>query len=267
MNNFIKNFLKNNFFKKIEYIEDLDSANTNKILKDIINRNIILNFFYLDCYNIFKKELEVNKENNSVILEIGSGAGFIKKIIPNTITSEIITLDGIDLQMDATNLKFKNNSLDSILLLNVLHHIADPKQFIFECQRVLKKKGTILMIEPANTWFSRIIYKNFHHEDFNEYSNWHLRKGGRLSESNQAMPHIIFERDIEKFRKFFPQLLVTKKYKFKPIHYLLSGGFTYKPLFNNKFFILFIKLVEFFLSPFNKVLGLFMFIKVVKDNS
>ena len=32
------------------------------------------------------------------------------------------------------------------------------------------------MIEPANTWFSRIIYKNFHHEVFDESSDWYLKK-------------------------------------------------------------------------------------------
>ena len=63
------------------------------------------------------------------IVEIGSGAGFIKKIIPNTVTSEIISLEGIDMQLDATNLNFDNNSLDAILLLNVFHHISEPEKF------------------------------------------------------------------------------------------------------------------------------------------
>ena len=121
-----------------------------------------------------------------------------------------------------------------------------------------------IFVNFFNTWFSRIIYKNFHHEEFDELSNWYLKKGGRLSSSNQALPSIIFERDFEIFKKKFPDLLISRKFKFKPIHYLFSGGFTYKPTFNGFLLNLLIKLVEIILFPFNRFLGLFMFIKIVK---
>ena len=260
----IINFFQKIFFKKIDIEENIDSIHVNKIFKNIIKNNTLLYKFYLDCYKIFKKNISIKNNLNIKILEIGSGPGFIKKVIPNTITSEIISMEDIDIQSDATNLNFLNNSLDAILLLNVFHHISDPEKFLLECKRVLKKNGKILMIEPANTWFSRIIYKNFHHEEFDELSNWYLKKGGRLSSSNQALPSIIFERDYEIFKKKFPDLLISRKFKFKPIHYLFSGGFSYKPIFNGFFLYLLIKLVEIILFPFNRFLGLFMFIEIIK---
>ena len=260
----IINFFQKIFFKKIDIEENIDSIHINKIFKNIIENNILLYQFYLDCYKIFKKNLSTKDNLQLKILEIGSGPGFIKKIIPKTITSEIILMEDIDIQLDATNLNFDSNSLDAILLLNVFHHISDPEKFLLECKRVLKKNGKILMIEPANTWFSRIIYKNFHHEDFDELSDWYLKKGGRLSSSNQALPFIVFERDLEIFKKKFPDLLILKKFKFKPFHYLFSGGFTYKPIVNGFFIYLFVKLVEIILFPFNRFLGLFMFIKIEK---
>ena len=260
----IINFFQKIFFKKIDIEENIDSIHVNKIFKNIIRNNTLLYKFYLDCYKIFKKNISIENNLNIKILEIGSGPGFIKKVIPNTITSEIISMEDIDIQSDATNLNFLNNSLDAILLLNVFHHISDPEKFLLECKRVLKKNGKILMIEPANTWFSRIIYKNFHHEEFDELSNWYLKKGGRLSSSNQALPSIIFERDFEIFKKKFPDLLISRKFKFKPIHYLFSGGFSYKPIFNGFFLYLLIKLVEIILFPFNRFLGLFMFIEIIK---
>ena len=139
------------------------------------------------------------------------------------------------------------------------------KNFFSECYRALKFDGQILFIELANTWFSRIIYKNFHHEDFDENSGWHLKKnGGRLSNANQAIPYIIFERDLKIFKEKFNGFSLIKKYKFKPIHYVLSGGFSYEPIFNNKLFLKIIRIIEFILSPFNNFLGLFMFIKIKK---
>ena len=147
----------------------------------------------------------------------------------------------------------------------MIHHIPNPEKFLIECDRVLKKNGLILLIEPANTWLSKIIYKNFHHEDFDEKSSWFLKEGGRLSNANQAIPYIIFERDVKIFKEKFSNLNIVKEYKFKPIHYILSGGFSYKPIFNSEFFYKFINIVEIILYPINRFIGLFMFIKIRKN--
>ncbi len=258
------NFIKKFVFSKKKNHDELDSPATNETNKEILNKNLILKSFYKDCYQIFKREIE--NYDQLKILEIGSGAGFIKKFIPNVITSEIIELEGVDLTINAERLPFGDKSLDVIILLNVIHHITNSEKFLEECHRVLKYDGQILLIEPANTWFSRIIYRNFHHEDFDENGGWHLKKnGGRLSNANQAIPYIIFERDLKIFKEKFPGFSLIKKHKFKPIHYVLSGGFSYEPVFNNQLFLKIIKFIEFILYPFNNFLGLFMFIKIKKN--
>ena len=257
------NYIKKSVISKKKVNDELDSSSTNETNKVILNKNLILKNFYEDCYRIFKGEIE--NSDQLKILEIGSGAGFIKKFIPHTITSEIIELEGVDLTINAEHLPFLDKSLDVIILLNVIHHVPNSEKFLSECNRVLKHDGQILLIEPANTWFSRIIYKNFHHEDFDEYGSWYIKKnGGRLSNANQAIPYIIFERDLKIFNEKFPDLSLIKKYKFKPIHYVLSGGFSYEPIFNNQLFLKIIRIIEFILYPFNNFLGLFMFIKIKK---
>ncbi len=259
----VLNFIKKFVFSKKKNHDELDSPATNETNKEILNKNLILKNFYKDCYQIFKREIDNSSQLK--ILEIGSGAGFIKEFIPNATTSEIIDLEDVDLKIDAEHLPFSNASLDVIILLNVIHHIPDSEKFLLECHRVLKSNGKILLIEPANTWFSRIIYKNFHHEDFDENASWYLKKnGGRLSNANQAIPYIIFERDLKIFKEKFPGFSLTKKYKFKPIHYVLSGGFSFEPIFNNQLFFKIIKIIELILYPFNNFLGLFMFIKIKK---
>ena len=160
----VLNFIKKFVFSKKKNHDELDSPVTNETNKEILNKNLILKNFYKDCYQIFKREIDNSSQLK--ILEIGSGAGFIKEFIPNATTSEIIDLEDVDLKIDAEHLPFSNASLDVIILLNVIHHIPDSEKFLLECHRVLKSNGKILLIEPANTWFSRIIYKNFHHEDF-----------------------------------------------------------------------------------------------------
>ena len=153
----ILKFIKDKLFKNISNLDNLDSPDTNESHKKIIQSNYLLKNFYIDCYQIFKKELIKEGIFNSKILEIGSGSGFIKKIIPNTITSEIIDLKDIDLKVDGTKLPFDNNYLDAIILLNVLHHISDPKTFLVECERVLKKKRNHII----NRTCQHIFFKNY----------------------------------------------------------------------------------------------------------
>ena len=257
--------LKKNFLKKNNKINDLDSSESNQVIKEIINENYLLKNFYIYCYEEIKIQLNnIAKNQNSKILELGSGAGFLKDYV-NVITSEVVAMDGVDLVIDASKIPFDDNALDAIVMMNVLHHVKDPENFLSECDRVLKKDGLIILIEPANTWFSRIIYKNFHHEDFDENAGWKINGDGRLTSANQAIPSIIFERDKKIFRSKFPNLDFNIVKKFKPLHYLLSGGITYKILFN-KFFTNFFLFLEKFLIPFNRYLALFMLIKIKKKN-
>ena len=130
------NYIKKIVISKKKVNDELDSSTTNETNKVILNKNLILKNFYEDCYKIFKEEIK--NSDHLKILEIGSGAGFIKKFIPNVITSEIIQLKGVDLTIDAERLPFLNKSLDVIILLNVFHHIPNTEKFFFRMLSSIK---------------------------------------------------------------------------------------------------------------------------------
>jgi len=50
-------------------------------------------------------------------------------------------------------------------MLDVLHHLPHPLDFIAEATRVLAPGGLMVMIEPWITPFSYLLYRYFHHED------------------------------------------------------------------------------------------------------
>jgi hypothetical protein len=98
--------------------------------------------------------------------------------------AELVSLFG------AEALPFGSNELGSIVMLNVFHHIPRPWLFRQEAQRTLTIGGRIVMIEPANSVLGRFIYKNFHHEPFDETGEREIKPGNPLSNSNQALPYI-----------------------------------------------------------------------------
>ncbi len=93
------------------------------------------------------------------VLDIGCGKMKFKKIITNSNdVQEYIGLDleegkftysvKADIYWDGITIPLDNDSIDSVLLLEVLEHCPDPKIVVEEAFRVLKKGGVILISTP-----------------------------------------------------------------------------------------------------------------------
>lgn len=162
---------------------------------------------------------------DGIVLEIGSGAGLLKNIVPNVVTTDILSYKTVDMVMDASRLPFSDNSIKSIFILNTLHHISNSKSFFHETVRCLKPGGRILIIDKYHGWFSNLIYKYFHHEPFDpKATNWGFESSGPLSGANGALCWMIFYRDRHLFKKYFPSLEIVKLSPNTPLRYWLSGG-------------------------------------------
>jgi SAM-dependent methyltransferase len=197
----------------------IDTPETSVEHGKLIQSKGLLRRWYLENYKWFQSRL-----NGGTVLELGSGGGFLKEVIPSVITSDIMPIPGCDRRLSAENLPFPTNSVSAILLIDVLHHVKDVEAFFREAERTLVSSGKILAIEPASTWWARFIWKNFHHEPYDEYANWEIPDSGPLSGANIALPWIIFERDRKIFENRFPLLKISRIETYTPFLYLLSGG-------------------------------------------
>ena len=206
---------------------DLDDPGTTRLRKQIIQEKPLLKNIYEEWYRSVCDHLP---RIDGPVLEIGSGAGFLKKYIPELITSDIMPISGNDIACDAQQLPFKDKYLRAIVLINVLHHIADPVQFFKDSARCVKNGGTIIMVEPWVSSWSRVIYGKLHHEPFDPTSSsWSLPQSGPLSGGNDALPWIIFQRDRERFNQQTNwQIKLVKETM--PFRYLLSGGVSMRNL-------------------------------------
>ena len=241
-------------------INQLDDPNTTITHGKIIQSKPILKAIYEDWYHQIITHLA---PNSNKVLEIGSGGGFLKKKIPNLITSDILPLEICDMTFSAEEMPFGNQELDAIVMVNVFHHIPKPFRFLSEAERILKPGGRVIMIEPANTFLARFIYKNFHHEPFDETGGWEIEAGKPLSHSNQALPFIYFLRDRQLLEKKFKNISIKKIDYHTPFTYILSGGLSRKSIIPIWLYPLFRK-IEKIASPFHKITGLFYTIVLEK---
>lgn len=248
---------------RLPQVKDIDYYNGSVISlhKEIIQQKGFLRKLYADWYDEFKKEIPTVSGGSFV--ELGSGGGFIKSIMPEVISSDIIYISGLDLVFSAEKLPFKDKSIRIFFMLDVLHHISKPSAFLKEAERCLTPGGKIIMIEPANTLWGRFIYKNFHHEDFDISTGWGIRGERNSSLGNGAVSWIIFFRDRKIFSKEFSSLRIRKLEFHTPLRYLISGGFSVKQLLPSCAYNI-IRGIESIIAPFNNFLGMFMTISLEK---
>lgn len=200
---------------------DLDSTATTIVHRERILGKRFLRKVYETWYDALLERVDLDRER---VIELGAGSGFLKTIHPRVITSDITRFPYCDLTCNAEVLPFRPNSVDVLVLVNVLHHIPNCVEFFAEAERVLRPKGRVLMLEPWLTSGSKIIYKVLHHEPMNITRSWKFESRGRLTGANIALPWMVFERDREYFNRTFPQLRIEKLLKTCALSYLLSGG-------------------------------------------
>ena len=216
---------------------DLDSPERMRVHRDILMRKPFLKRIFQEWYLWIKQQ--VDKLPNGQVVELGSGGGFLKEVITDVTTSDIIPLDHTDLTFSALDMPFTEGQISGLLMVDTFHHIPDAGRFLQEASRVLKPGGAVIMIEPANSWWGRLIYQQFHHEPFDPSGGWTFPTSGPMSGANGALPWIVFERDKKILSKRFPEFQVVEIKYHTPLCYLLSGGLTLKslvPTFSYSFF-------------------------------
>ena len=99
------------------------------------------------------------------VVEIGSGPGFFKEVAPALVATDVIAGVVLDVRCDADVLPFRSASVGAIVMVDTLHHLARPLDFLAEAARALHPGGRLAMVEPWITAPSWILYRFLHHEE------------------------------------------------------------------------------------------------------
>jgi SAM-dependent methyltransferase len=165
------------------------------------------------------------------ILDIGSGTAHIKDSSSDIVSSDILSFPGIDVVADAHRLPFPNELFSGVVMLDVLHHLERPIEFLKEASRVLKPGGRLVMIEPAMTTLARRFYDYFHdepvHMDVDPFADVAINPDRDTFDANQAIPTLLFATPAARGRieQVIPLLRVRSVKWLSLFAYPLSGGF------------------------------------------
>ena len=194
----------------------------------------------------------IKDEDNGI--EVGSGAGFLKDFINNKNLK--LTDLGNDPHLDFKNIDaqstgFADNSFDYVIASNMIHHMPFPIKFFKEMNRILKKKGKLIIFESYCSLVFQLITIIMKHEGFDFTVNvWDDEKASSDEHNawhgNIAVPHLIFDDKI-KFNENLGNLFKIDYEKLSECFvFLNSGGVTSKTKFipMNRFFLNILNIID-----------------------
>jgi hypothetical protein len=166
------------------------------------------------------------------VLELGSGAGFLKEFIPQLITSELFSVPGVERIIDAQAIAMGDTSFDGIVMTDVLHHIPNCCSFFHEASHVIRVGGKVVMIEPWNTTWSRWVYQRLHYEPFepDARGNGGFRRQILSLVRMVPFPGLFFSAIGSHSNRGIRSGTLSAFIQIMPIAYLLSGGVSMRSL-------------------------------------
>ena len=215
-------FSKNqNRMKKVGEVEDaINYFDSNK------NKNLY--FLIKNRYEWMNKFIEENDNG----IEVGAGAGLVKKFIlnKNLKISDFSDSKHLDHKnIDAQNTGFANNSYDFVIAANMVHHISYPIKFFKEMHRILKKEGKLIIQEANCSIVFQLITIIMRHEGFDFTKDaWSetspVTEDDDLWAGNIAVPHLVFD-NLEEFNKHLgPYFKIVYEHFSECLIFLNSGG-------------------------------------------
>lgn len=205
-------------------MDDLNDPRRAGEIRQVLLGKYGLCCLYQEIYARYKACLD-RTPGRGLAVELGSGAGFVKLVVPEVVTTDILAYTGVDAVVDGTAMPFANESIRFVCMWNVLHHIPDAEALFRELDRCLVPGGRAMIQDQHVGWIGRWVLRYIHHEPFRpEAAQWAFATDGPLSGANGALSWIVFQRDLKRFQKLFPRLRLNHYRPHTPLRFWLAGG-------------------------------------------
>ena len=226
--------------------------------REVLRRKPLIRDIFRELHVEMRRLDDALLRGEGMRVELGAGVFPVKETHPDTLATDVVMAAHLDRRLDALDMDLPAGSVRAFYLLNMFHHRPDPSAFFRELERTLMPGGGAILIEPACGPLARLVYPRlFASEGYDpDVSDWRTPVGGPMSGANQALSHVVFDRDLARFTRDHPALEVAHR-DVMPNYarYLVSGGLNFRPLLPERLAGA-VKAAEYILHPLRRTLGL-----------
>ena len=196
-------------------------------------RKPLLQLIYRDFYKLLSDNLQYGIKGP--IVEIGSGIGSLKEIIPNCVCTDIFGNPWVDRIENVYDLSFEDEEISNVIMFDVFHHIRYPGTALDEIRRTLCNNGRLIIFEPYISLLGLLVYGLMHDEPINMRKDisWHapedfdIAKDTYYAAQGNAMRIFVTNKYRELLRDW--KQVVNKR--ISSVSYIASGGFSKPQLY------------------------------------
>jgi len=172
------------------------------------------------------------------IVEIGSGIGSIRDVIPACIRTDLFPNPWIDRVENAYALSFKDETVSHIILFDVFHHLRYAGTALREFRRVLVKRGRVIIFDPYISLLGLVVWGLAHAEPVSLFRRveWLAPDGWVSTEGEyyaaQGNATRLFARSCldDRLRGWS----VIEKLRISALSYVASGGYSGPQLYPDR---------------------------------
>lgn len=182
----------------------------------------------------------VREDINGLIVELGSGIGNIRDVIPRCLRTDLFPNPWIDRVENAYALTFDDCSVAALILFDVFHHLQYPGTAFKEFLRVLVPGGRVIIFDPCMSVAGMLVYGLLHHEPVlaTKSIEWLAPKGWQpqndvyyAAQGNAS--RVFFNR---RYAPLMRDWNVLYRRTFAAFSYIASGGYSRAQLYPDKWY-------------------------------
>ncbi|MDP2137329.1 MAG: class I SAM-dependent methyltransferase [Candidatus Didemnitutus sp.] len=232
------------------------------------SRKPMLRKIYYDFYRLLAVRLDPHL--SGPVVELGSGMGRIKDVIPQCVTTDLFSNPWLDRQENCYQLSLGDNSVSHLILFDVWHHLRYPGTALREFHRVLQPGGRLILFEPAASWVARLVYHFFHHEPVavRDPITWEAPAGFSAADADYYAAQGSATR-LFWWGEGHDRLPGWKIHEVRPItsfDYFASGGFS-GPQLGGRFLHGLMRGLDFLAAPFPRLFAARLLVVLEKEKS